>query len=1187
MKGMIYVLTVCGAALAAVVAAVRYLRLPQEYVWYTAAVLSVIVIIAGIITFVRFLQSKKKQIDKAGGKVSQEELDHQARLRDVAATLKQLERHQRATAPARPRLFAARLDAPWIAVLGLQGHGKTRLIGGPHPKKLPEIDANGIVKGADASAGADDRPRCFSAPGQAVFLEVPHALSHREDLKRSWQEELRLLARRRQPLHAVVLCVAADDLAAAADPAARGAELGELLAAELQDIVTALQIHAPVHLVLTRLDRLSGFGDLLGSFEQVQQPLGFELPDGRSEELALKELRARYDALCGWLDRRALRLLGKFREPDAPRQSRIYTFVQQMTGLQEGVAAIAARVLAVRGGDPVRLRGVYLTSAAQDGEPVVDAVLEDLAKKTRGSYAPPPPDQAPSRRIFADDLVGTVVLRDGRFARRTTRLLQRSAIKRGAVGALLGVLGLYVAAGATGSAERNREMAVQTADASASVRAELGGKRRSPVDVAKLAPLRELLARWEDEGGADQGDVRGWGLFREEVTGPLQGFYKRAVLAGVVAVLRDKAEAELRDFAARFESPDLIPDLEERIRHRASLRFYMLLTVEKKGYEKLPIRDEAKFLGDELRRRWSLSRSKDDFAGYAQIERVVEKFVALAADADFKMPRDQLLVDQVQEVLKREDSVLAEVEKIVDEVSGREDLQKITLRTLTGVPDIENDGTEIRGAFTVEGWAYVKAALVNASETDSWVLGLEEAAAKVRARKRAADMRTEYFNMYMNEWRRFIERLRIVPPSSLDAGKQLMTDLTRGRPLMPLGKVFAELKKHTEIADDHDYGDRKSLLELIGKSKNNKGQFGLVRAEDVRAEYARLVAFTVAPAGKEGTAPLDQYHASLVKVRDAIGRALEDKAEEKPLVELLKRTIDDTVALVNDGELEARTAATRKLLLTPLEELYKMLVRDQGTGAVADWCARIVDPMHERFGGRYPFDPESRSDAAVADFEEFFHPENGVIRKAREELISGYVVLNGNTVELRDRGRSDGPKLDPGVVRFLNRAQDISSVMFQNEELRVDFELILACNPQVSKVEVVIEGKKVEFSCGTEKPTRMRWPGKESPGATLTAFGRQGRKQIPYSGEWGLFELFEKPPVTVPDFKGEEVILFRFDMTSYNLGQLDVRIQPTRVRGGTAFFGLPNGSKTYLSLIRSPDVLPPKKLFSNMAGCGG
>lgn len=1186
MKGMIYVLTIAGASIAAVVAAVRYLKLPQEYVWYTAALMAVVVIIAGIITFISFLRAKKAAVDRANPKASQEQLDFNNRIRDVAATLKHVERHQRSTAAARPRFVAARADSPWVAVLGLQGQGKTRLLGGPHPKRLPEFDHNGAIKGADASAAPEDRPRLFSAPGQAVFVEVPHALAHREDLRKSWLAELRLLSKRKQPLHAIVVCVAADDLVTAADPMTRAGEIGDLLASEVTDLVTALQIHAPVFLVVTRLDRLSGFGDVLGALETPAQPFGFELPDGRSEELALKELRSRFDGLAGWLDRRALRLLSRFREPDPPRQGRIYTLVQQVSGLQEPVAAIAQRILAARGGDPVRLRGVFLTSAVQDAEPVLDAVLENLAKKTRGSFTPAPADPTGSRRIFAEELIGTHVLRAGGLARRTSRTLQRGLVKRVVVGSGLGLVGLYLAVDAAGAAERNRDLTQQTADASAAASAELGGRRRTPVESGKIVPLRELLARWEDEAGGDVDEVREWGLFRPEVVPPLQVFYKRSVFAGVVATLRDKAEAELRDFAARFESPDLIPDIEDRVRNRLALRFYLLVTGDKKNYEMQPISGEAKFLRENLRQRWSSgARTQVGTSEYAAIERAVDKFIDLAKDEEFNLPRDAGLIEQAQEILKREDSVRAEVEKIVDEVSGKPELAKINLRTLTGLPDLENDGTEVRAAFTVEGWAWVKSALASALEADSWVLGLDRTQAESRQRRRGAEMRTVYFNMYIEEWRRFVARTRIAPPTSLDEGKRLMGELVKG-PRLPLWRVFAELKRHSELTDDYAYGDNKSLLDMLSKNKDKNAQ-GLVKADAVRKEFAKLVAFAVSAEGKEGTAGLDQYHGRLKELRDAIGKALENKDEEKALVEQLQGAIDFTISLVQDAELDTWTAGTRKLLVTPLEELLRMLVRDQGTGAVADWCARIVDPMYERFSGRYPFDAESRSDAAVADFEEFFHPENGVIRKAREELLSGYVVLSGNTVELRDRGRSDGPRLDPGIIRFLNRAQDIGTVMFVNEELRVDFELILACNPQVSKVEVAVEGKKVEFACGNEKPTRLRWPGKEEHGASLTAFGRQGRKAIPWSGEWGLFELLEKPPSVVPEFKGEEVIAFRFDMSAYNLGVLDVRVRPTRVRGGTAFFGLPAGNKQFLSLIRAADVLPPKRLFTNMGACGG
>ena len=101
----------------------------------------------------------------------------------------------------------------------------------------------------------------------------------------------------------------------------------------------------------------------------------------------------------------------------------------------------------------------------------------------------------------------------------------------------------------------------------------------------------------------------------------------------------------------------------------------------------------------------------------------------------------------------------------------------------------------------------------------------------------------------------------------------------------------------------------------------------------------------------------------------------------------------------------------------------------------------------------------------------------------------------------------------------------------------------------------------------------------------IAAFGKQGRKELRGQGEWGLFELLERSS-KIPE-KAEDVLLFTFDMSAYNLDSLDVRIRPIRSGGGTLFFGFSSSSKVFLAPLRDPDVLPPKRLFSNMAGCGG
>jgi hypothetical protein len=250
---------------------------------------------------------------------------------------------------------------------------------------------------------------------------------------------------------------------------------------------------------------------------------------------------------------------------------------------------------------------------------------------------------------------------------------------------------------------------------------------------------------------------------------------------------------------------------------------------------------------------------------------------------------------------------------------------------------------------------------------------------------------------------------------------------------------------------------------------------------------------------------------------------------------------------------------------------------------VADWCARVVNPMNERFHGRYPFDAQASGQVSLADFEEFFHPKSGVIRTARKALLAEYLVLSRDTIKLR--APPEGPRVDPTVVRFLNRAHQISSVMFVDDELRVDFDIFLGCNPQVSRIVANIEGVEVVYNCGDRFAGHMRWPGTGDHGASLTAFGRFARKTFNSDGEWGVFRLFEFSPSSVPESKGEEGVLFYFDLTAYNLGQIDVLVVPTRVRGGSAFFGLSGGEGKYLSLLRTGDVLPPKRLFADMAGC--
>lgn len=1135
-------------------------------------------ILALVATLVRWIINKRRLAAKNAAPVDPAVLAQKARNAELRACLKQVRAHQRRTAAPRPFLSTP-FTPPWFAVIGLPGHGKTALLGPTGAKTIVEVDRDG-VRTAAPETPPDDRPRLFSAPGSAVYLEVPHGLARTDAMRPAWLAVLKQLKGRSQPLHGIIVVVGIDDLAIANDPN-HAAQVGEDLGRELADLGQQLAIRVPVYLVISKIDRLAGFHDLLGNADPRGQALGFELPDGRSDDLILKEMRTRFDALCTALDRRALRSVSRYPEPDHTVQPRLITFPRQLAELTDDLAALTKSLIATRNGETPRLRGVYFTSASQGGEPSVAPIMEHLLRNAGGgSYNPDQDRPAQSRRYFIDELMTTTWHRGAVLATLTPRVRTRKAISRGVLAGAGILLAAHVGFTGTTVAENNRKLAQDTVDVSGRLVTQLGGERRVPLAPADLEALGQLLIAWDDPAGVDEADVRGWGLFSgDAVSPPLRKFFRRAMFRGVLEPLHKRTAAELQDFLARYESPDRLPELQDWLSGHDALRFYLLLSGPKVDSENRPIRDDRLVFVNEVRKRWVESaRAAVDPRQHVKMEAIANQYVDLAEDADFALSRDPALIESIREILLREIPENAEVDEVIDLVSGKPEVPKISLRALAGVPSIENDSTDVRGAFTEVGWSYVKSEFATLQRGVPWVLGLGDARAKEIQQKRGRNLRSIYFDAYIKEWTRFVNRIRIVSPTNLDRAKDIYGEVMRGRPNQPLKKVFLKLQENVTLKDDFNYGD--TGLAIFQDRAKVSGS--VVRAGDVAKAFQPMLNFTVAPAGKDAEVPLDQYHVHMRTLHDGVSKALENKEEEKALIDALKSAIDDTESLIANGSLDEWQKDTTELLITPLKDLLKLLERESGEGAKGDWCARIVEPMYDRFAGRYPIDPESRDEIALADFEEFFHPENGEIRKAREALLSGWVTKEGNYYVSRDLGKGDVSRIDPQVVKFLNRAADIGMVMFVSEELRVDFDVVLVCNPQVSRVEFKVAGELREFTCDSKQLPRLRWPNKDA-GASLFVKGRQTKKNLDEPGEWGLFKLLERWS-KLPDGSGD-VLDFVFDLSQYDLGSLEVRLKPIRSRGGTAFFGLSNGDRKYLSLIRASDVLPPKRLFTNRGGC--
>ena len=72
MKGLIRLATILGIICGAAFGAVRFLKLPHEYLYYVIALSAVVLAIGALISGIRWMMQRKAKLDGSGPKVSQE-----------------------------------------------------------------------------------------------------------------------------------------------------------------------------------------------------------------------------------------------------------------------------------------------------------------------------------------------------------------------------------------------------------------------------------------------------------------------------------------------------------------------------------------------------------------------------------------------------------------------------------------------------------------------------------------------------------------------------------------------------------------------------------------------------------------------------------------------------------------------------------------------------------------------------------------------------------------------------------------------------------------------------------------------------------------------------------------------------------------------------------------------------------
>lgn len=618
----------------------------------------------------------------------------------------------------------------------------------------------------------------------------------------------------------------------------------------------------------------------------------------------------------------------------------------------------------------------------------------------------------------------------------------------------------------------------------------------------------------------------------------------------------------------------------------------------------------------------------------------------LADDPGLRINREVRTVTDVRQVLTRVSTADIALDAIIREVDERFPDYAIELQKAIG--DVEptylrqvgrESDRRVRGAFTRRGWEdYVRDRLKQTTDEllgEEWVLGR---ARNLDDERRKAEtllaVRSDYFRRYISEWRNFMSSMQVRSPDSETQALDMLEWFTRGTP-PPYGALFRTLAENVELLDPDEAAAQAGTSSLFrqlqreARARVNRTRTGMILGAAATDALAARGAGTgpatniffhdnvatdpilqgltrfgtrketppapQAPPG--GTAPppgppqivegpgLRAYQEQLQFVRNELRTHVDNPTQPTGQLMSTLQTARTTVsAQVNAAAIEARPVL-QQLLPPPFEFAVQQARAAMAGGSSDRWCTAVVTPFHETLRGRYPFDPNGH-DAAFADVVGFYRPQTGALWAFYTAELADNVPRRGDVYEFSTRlGQSTSPYL-PVLLEHLNRAQDVTTVLFVNPtDAKVEFDIRVRPTPTIAEVSFSVDGDEMLYRNGPEEWHHYTWPGAgQARGAKIRARGLNGVDEtIEQEGEWGLFRLFEAGQVRYSPGRTFAVVWHLRDQN------IDIGVDVRPARSQNPFFGVPGHSETntppFMLPFRGPNVEPPHPIARSARRC--
>lgn len=726
---------------------------------------------------------------------------------------------------------AALYELPWYMVIGNPAAGKSTAIVNSG-LRFPFSDKTGnIIQGIGGTRNCD---WFFTTDG--ILLDTAGRYSVYDEDRKEWLGFLGLLrkARPRAPINGIIIAASIAELTQ--NKPEYVINLAKSLRQRVQELTENLEIFAPVYVVFTKADLISGFVEFFEDSygEDTNRVWGSTLPyEPTARQEVVAEFDARFEELYEGL--RELSLANMAANRGQVLSPGLITFPYEFAAIKPALRAFVATLFE---DNPFQFRpvfrGFYFTSAVQEGA-AVGLVPEKIAERFALNLNPM---NATARVLanhgfFLKDLFSKIIFADRALVRQHTsrrKRRMRMGVFFGSVGLLAMLLG-----GWTWSYFSNQKLI----DNVESDLRHIGRIQAGQIDLSSrldaLVILQDRLDQLQAFGertpvglglGLYQGD-RLEKKLREEYFHGVNEVLLKPVVANIEGFLDEVvaqpqllrsgttprptppgaaagAPASAAGVAAGSPYREMSPGNADDAYN--ALKTYIMLAN--------PAHLDSGHLNDQITRFWRVwvennRGTMQREAAVRKAERVLGYFLAQAGKPDFPLIENRLtLVDQTRDALRTVVKGLPARERVYAEIKLRASTRfaPVTVARIVGEGnrDLVVGSHVISGTFTREAWeSYVRDAIKDAAnkelQTSDWVLDrstrddltLEGSPEQIRKLLTAM-----YKAEYVREWQKFVQGVAIREFGDFDQAAAGMNRL--GDPaLSPINRLMEALYRET------------------------------------------------------------------------------------------------------------------------------------------------------------------------------------------------------------------------------------------------------------------------------------------------------------------------------------------------------------------------------------------------------